>query len=127
MTTSYQPGTIPDLNTLPNRLRAARELTGMDQGEFAERAGLSRTGVNAAEGGKSTPRRSTLKLWALTSGVPLYWIETGETPSPDGEGVSTVRPEGFEPPTFWFGAKSPRPAVIAIGSRSGAAPRPVAA
>lgn len=123
MTISHQPGTIPELNTLPNRLRAARELTGLDQGEFAERAGLSRTGVNAAEGGKSAPRRSTLKLWALTTGVPLSWIETGEAPSPGGDGASIgARPEGFEPPTFWFGATQARPARSVIPMRSRPAP-----
>lgn len=100
MTISYQPGTIPQW-TIADRLRKAREMTGMDQSQFAEHAGLSRQGVNAAERGQSTPRRSTLKLWALSTGVPLHWIETGETPSPGGEGVSGgARPEGFEPPTF---------------------------
>ena len=117
MTISYQPGTIPQW-TIADRLRKAREMTGMDQGQFAEHAGLSRTGVNAAEGGKTTPRRSTLKLWALASGVPLHWIETGETPSPGGEVVSGgARPEGFEPPTFWLGSTGSRPAVIPLRSR----------
>ncbi|MGP4975833.1 helix-turn-helix domain-containing protein [Brachybacterium tyrofermentans] len=99
MTISYQPGIVPSF-TVADRLRKAREVTGMDQTEFAEHAGLSRAGVSNAERGESTPRRSTLKLWALASGVPLAWIETGEAPSPDGEGASVVRPEGFEPPTF---------------------------
>ncbi|WP_212647643.1 helix-turn-helix domain-containing protein [Brachybacterium massiliense] len=100
MTISYQPGTIPQW-TIADRLRKAREMTGMDQSQFAEHAGLSRQGVNAAERGQSTPRRSTLKLWALSTGVPISWIETGEAPSPGGDGASSVaRPEGFEPPTF---------------------------
>ncbi|WP_373370661.1 helix-turn-helix domain-containing protein [Brachybacterium paraconglomeratum] len=87
MTISYQPGIIPQW-TVADRLRKARELTGMDQTEFAEHAGLSRAGVSNAERGQSTPRRSTLKLWALSTGVPLRWIETGEAPSPDGERAS---------------------------------------
>ena len=100
MTISYQPGTIPSF-TVADRLRKAREVTGLDQAEFADRAGLSRTGVSKAERGESTPRRSTIKLWALASGVPLHWIETGEAPSPGGDGASSgARPEGFEPPTF---------------------------
>jgi transcriptional regulator with XRE-family HTH domain len=100
MSISYQPGTVPSF-TVADRLRKAREVTGMDQAEFAEHAGLSRTGVSKAERGESTPRRSTLKLWALASGVPLYWIETGVAPSPTGDGATDgVRPEGFEPPTF---------------------------
>ena len=110
MTISYQPGAIPQW-TVADRLRKAREMTGMDQGQFAEHAGLSRTGVNAAEGGKTTPRRSTLKLWALSTGVPLQWIETGEAPSRDGDGAPAVRPEGFEPPTFWLGSTARRPAL----------------
>ena len=122
MTISYQPGTIPQW-TIADRLRKAREMTGMDQSHFAEHAGLSRQGVNAAERGQSTPRRSTLKLWALSTGVPLHWIETGETPSPGGEGVSGgARPEGFEPPTFWLGSTGSRPAVIPLRSRRVPAP-----
>ena len=118
MTISYQPGTIPSF-TVADRLRKAREVTGMDQTEFAEHAGLSRAGVSNAERGESTPRRSTLKLWALASGVPLYWIETGneEAPSPGGDGASGARPEGFEPPTFWLGSTGSRPAVIPLRSR----------
>lgn len=84
------PGAIPDINTLPIRLRAAREQTGLGQMEFADRAGLSRAGVSNAERGESTPRRSTLKLWALASGVPVQWIETGTAPSPDGDGAGEL-------------------------------------
>ena len=117
MTISYEPGMIPSF-TVADRLRKAREVTGMDQTQFADRAGLSRAGVSKAERGETVPRRSTLKLWALASGVPLHWIETGETPSPGGEGVSGgARPEGFEPPTFWLGSTGSRPAVIPIRSR----------
>lgn len=87
MTISYQVGSIPEW-TVGDRLRKAREHTGMDQAQFAEHAGLSRTGVSNAEVGKSVPRRSTLRVWALASGVPLQWIETGKAPSPDGDGAS---------------------------------------
>ena len=120
MTISYEPGMIPSF-TVADRLRKAREVTGMDQTQFADRAGLSRAGVSKAERGETVPRRSTLKLWALTSGVPLHWIETGEAPSPSGDGASVVRPEGFEPPTFWLGSAGSRPAgsIIAMRSRSG--------
>ena len=117
MTISYQPGTIPSF-TVADRLRKAREVTGLDQAEFADRAGLSRTGVSKAERGESAPRRSTLKLWALASGVPLLWIETGEAPSPGGDGASIVaRPEGFEPPTFWLGASRRGPARTIVPLR----------
>ena len=116
MTISYQPGIIPTF-TLADRLRKAREVTGMDQAEFAERAGLSRTGVSKAERGDGVPRRSTLRLWALASGVPLSWIETGEAPSPGGDGAPVVRPEGFEPPTFWLGATRRGPARTIIPLR----------
>lgn len=86
------------------RLLQAREEAELDQGQLSEKIGVSRTSISAAETGKSKPRRSTLILWAMATGVDLDWLLTGETkkaPSPGGERASeVVRPKGFEPPTF---------------------------
>ncbi|WP_179579517.1 helix-turn-helix domain-containing protein [Glaciibacter psychrotolerans] len=85
--------------TLADRLRKAREITGLDQGEFAERAGFSRTTVVNYEHGHRAPRTLYIRAWAEAAGVDLEWLETGKAPSED-EAFATVRPEGFEPPTF---------------------------
>lgn len=81
-------GIIPQW-TLGDRLRKARELTGLTQVQFAEELGLSRATVNNSEMGKTTPRRPVIMLWAMGTGVPMEWLETGkipendETPDPD--------------------------------------------
>lgn len=94
-------GAIPELNTLPNRLRVSREHAELSQTELAAAAGLSRTTVSAAENGQKSPSRATVTVWAFACGVDVEWLRSGhkKTPPPAGDGVS-VRHEGFEPPTF---------------------------
>lgn len=67
--------------TLADRLRKARESAGLEQTELAELAGISRATISAAENG-ARPARATLRLWALATGVPVTWLETGQ---PDRE------------------------------------------
>ncbi|MGQ4531989.1 helix-turn-helix transcriptional regulator [Dermabacteraceae bacterium P13138] len=80
----------------------AREHAQLDQGELADLMGVSRQSINSAEAGRSEPRRSTVILWAMATGVDFDWLMSGheKTPGPDGPGESVARPEGFEPPTF---------------------------
>ncbi|MGQ4576167.1 helix-turn-helix domain-containing protein [Dermabacteraceae bacterium P7006] len=94
-------GVIPEI-TLGTRLRVAREYAGLQQGDLSERIGVSPTSIGAAENNKSKPRRSTVILWAMATGVDFDWLMSGheKTPGPDGPGESVARPEGFEPPTF---------------------------
>ncbi len=63
--------------TIADRLRKAREHLGLEQIEFAEASGISRTTVSNAETGRTVPHRSTLALWSATTGVSLEWLETG--------------------------------------------------
>ena len=87
--------------TQGDRLRKARELTGLDMGEFARALGVSRTTVGNAELDRVKPRRLLLQAWALCTGVPLVWLETGEAPRPGDpvEGLRVVRHQGLEPRT----------------------------
>jgi transcriptional regulator with XRE-family HTH domain len=64
--------------TLADRLRKARELTGLDQGAFAELAGISRTTVTNYEHGKRAPRRLYLRAWAEAAHVDVAWLSTGQ-------------------------------------------------
>lgn len=96
--TMMQTAIVPSF-TLADRLRKAREITGLDQGDFADRAEIARTTVVNYERGHRAPRRIYLRAWADAAGVDFEWLETGKAPSEDGAD-SVVRPEGFEPPAY---------------------------
>ena len=79
---------IPEWS-IADRLRKARETTGLDQIEFAAHSGISRTSITNYEQGKRTPRGLYLRAWAEATGVDAHWIETGhaKTPADDTTGV----------------------------------------
>lgn len=91
MTSAYERGNIPEIQ-LHHRLRIAREYAQLEQSELADRMGISRTSVSAAESGRKSPRRITLNAWALACGVPASWLLTGQEPV-------TPPPVTPEPPT----------------------------
>ncbi|WP_430592452.1 helix-turn-helix transcriptional regulator [Humidisolicoccus flavus] len=98
--TIQQAGVVPQW-TLSDRLRKARELTGLEAQEFANEVGISRQSVSAIERGRTVPRELTLRAWALRSGVALEWLKTGNAPptNDDGASASSVHPPGLEPGT----------------------------
>ena len=102
MTEQPQVGVIPQF-TVGDRLRKARELTGLEQGPFAEQIGVSRNTVGNYESGHTTRVKPiVLKAWSLRTGVPVEWLETGaENPRPAGPdgGSREVRHQGLEPRT----------------------------
>lgn len=84
MTHIAHDGLVPDF-LLPDRLRKAREITGLDQFEFADEIGVSRQSISGYERGTTRPRRIVLKAYALRTGVSLTWLETGSAATgPDG-------------------------------------------
>lgn len=106
MTTDVGAGTIPHF-TMGDRLRKARELTGLGTAEFADVLGVSRNTIGNYEADRVQPRRIVLRAWSLRTGVPVAWLETGESPrqdGPDGGSAALVRPPGLEPGTRWFGS-----------------------
>ena len=81
-------------------------------GRLAKRLGMStRTLIRWEQSTKDIPP-ILLAAVSLLTDVNLGWLQTGVANQSDGslEDVSVsmieVRPEGFEPPTFWFGADS---------------------
>src|SRR5690625_4929768 len=98
-------GSIPEFH-IGDRLRKAREHAGIGPGQFADEIGVSRNTVTNYERGHVKPRKIVLNAWAMRTGVPLHWIQTGEDPHQDDgpDGGLGARPEGLEPPTFWLGA-----------------------
>lgn len=85
--TAAANGTIPEW-TLGDRLRKARELTGLTAQEFATTIGVSRGTITNAETDARHVRPITIRAYALATGVPLEWLETGKSPAqpegPDG-------------------------------------------
>jgi transcriptional regulator with XRE-family HTH domain len=71
---------IPQFD-VSDRLRKAREITGLDQTEFAAEVGLGRATISRYERGEVTPSKSALLLYQMRTGVPKEWLATGCTPS----------------------------------------------
>lgn len=75
--TTHAGGVVPEFH-LGDRLRKAREHTGMTQGELARVLGVARNTVNRSESGATHPMRVVVRAWAEATGVSLEWLETGE-------------------------------------------------
>lgn len=91
MTTQHSAGRVPEF-TLGDRLRKARELTGLTIRQFAEQIGVSHGTITNAEGDLRRVRPITIKAYAMRTGVSVEWLETGRRPqSPDNgpEGGTT--------------------------------------
>ena len=94
---SIEPVSFDQLKfTQADRMRKSLHVADMSVQEMAEYLDVSRNTVSRWINDEREPKRSFVRLWALRTGVPLEWLETGEvkdeTPSPDGEGVSTRSP-----------------------------------
>lgn len=103
MSTNYDSvtpgGRIPTW-TLADRLRKAREDSGLSQGALAREIDISQKTVSNYENGNVEPRRIAVKQWAMRTDVDLHWLETGEVPSPDDDGTNGEPPVGLEPTAF---------------------------
>lgn len=93
MSELVHPGTIPAF-TIGDRLRKARELTGLEQGPFADELGIARGTVGNYEHEHVAPRKVVLKAWAMRTGVPLEWLETGVAPTMEGPGPGVNQTPG---------------------------------
>ena len=87
MSTQPTVGIIPTF-TIHDRLRKAREAAGLDQVQLADIIGMSRTSVSNYETGvMAKPRKIVVNAWALATGVPVQWLETGVAPAPGDDGA----------------------------------------
>lgn len=66
--------------TMGDRLRKAREATGLNTRDFAARLGVSQSTVTNAENDHTKTRRITLLMWSQVTEVPVEWLETGQAP-----------------------------------------------
>lgn len=112
-------GTIPDL-TRGWRLRMSLEAAGMTVQEIADYLGVERATPSRWMHDKGPVARGHLIAWAIRTGVPLQWLETGEIPSPDGGG-SGSQSEGWEFESLRARrGKSQRPELVPIGAAEAA-------
>lgn len=74
-----------------DRMRRALRVSGIAVGEMADYLQVSRNTVTAWINGRNEPRRRDLAAFALRTGFPVKWLETGEQPedggAPDGIGA----------------------------------------
>jgi transcriptional regulator with XRE-family HTH domain len=85
---------VPDL-ILGDRLRVSLRHAGITAGDMAEYLGVGRNTVSTWMNGHITPRKQSLRLWAMRTGVSLEWLETGWS-------SQEVRHQGLEPRTRWL-------------------------
>lgn len=81
-----------------DRMRKALTVAGVGVGEMAEYLGVARTSITNWISGRVTPSKQTMRLWAMRTGVPLVWLETGQAPaSPPGPDGCAARDSNPEP------------------------------
>jgi len=74
-----------------DRMRKSLHLAGVSVQEMAEYLDVNRNTVSRWINDEREPKRSYIRLWALRTGVPLEWIETGEMPDGgDGGGGASM-------------------------------------
>lgn len=96
-------------DTLAGRVKLARTRRGLNQQELADRAGLKQPDVSKIERGLILKTTAIARLSAVLA-VPSYWLEMGEGPEPDWDGIPSFeggQPHGvsflgnmIEPPTY---------------------------
>lgn len=91
-------GKVPTF-TVGDRLRKAREDAGMTAVEFAKATDIARKTIYNYENEVTPPRRLTMRMWALATGVDSHWLEHGHTITPnDGPcRVCAIRDSNPEP------------------------------
>jgi transcriptional regulator with XRE-family HTH domain len=88
-----------------DRLAKSREVVEITQDELAQGLGVSRATISRWERGIGV-KRSTMLLYAMRTGVPFEWIETGKCTPRD------LNPE----PTDYSSAAYDHPVVLLLAS-----------
>ena len=92
--TAETRGGVP-VFTEADRLRKAREQTGLDRASFADLIGVSaKTVLNYETGATTRVKPLVRRAWAMATGVPAVWLETGQTPPPGGGDEGLLNPSG---------------------------------
>jgi len=95
---AYQPGTLPVWG-FSDKIRKARDLSGLGQKEFAARVNLTASTLAAYETGRSSPRfndaPALAKRLQLLTGIPADWFLVIDDPNgPKAPSVIDVKKSG---------------------------------
>ena len=91
MTTQPTEGRYYDFG-IKDRIRAAREGAGMDQGQLADATGLSRQTISNYERGQTTRfSKGSVRLIAWATGFDFDWLLSGEVPPTSGHDRTCVQ------------------------------------
>jgi transcriptional regulator with XRE-family HTH domain len=92
--------------TLTDRLAKARRAHGWTQQQLADRLGINRRTVVRLEDGSGKVTKAMLIAWAVVTGVPLEWLETGTITATDTEAVTEryIQPRPYDLPLFAYPA-----------------------
>ena len=108
MTTAMESDWIPR-DDLATRVVVLRTQMGLSRRQFAQLTGLTENQLQGIEDGRS-PHKLPEKVQAIhdATGVSREWLMwggplNGEGPRPEGPGGGTVRHQGLEPRTRWYG------------------------
>ena len=78
---------------LADRMRRALRISGVTVQDVADYLGVARNTVSTWINGHIVPSKQTLRLWAMRTGVPFAWLETGTAPVDDNgpeTGINTA-------------------------------------
>lgn len=98
--------------TQSDRLDKALRLSGVTGREMADYLGITPSTVSRYINGKADVPLQTVRLWALRTGVPFRWLQTGETPAgddPDGGKKLPLLDSNQQPFGYTDGDTSPIP------------------
>lgn len=80
---------------LGDRLAKSLHVAGITSNDMADELEVSRTTISNYLNDRTHPKRLYLRMWALKTGVPIEWLETGQLPeSPDSkkaDALGTIR------------------------------------
>ena len=91
MSNAPAEGNIPQFD-LADRLRKALRVADVSVQEIADYLGVSRNTVGAWINGRVVPGKAFIRLWAMRTGVPFEWLQTGESPGQGGPGPGAQSP-----------------------------------
>lgn len=97
-----EPGKLPVWG-FSDKIRKARDLTGLGQKDFAAQVNLTASTLAAYETGRSAPRfndaPALAKRLQLLTGIPADWFLVIDDPNAPDRGPRPVGPAGIEPTT----------------------------
>ncbi|GAA4094674.1 helix-turn-helix transcriptional regulator [Zhongshania borealis] len=74
---------MSEKSEIARRLRTARELSGLSQGQAAKRLNMHRPTISEIEAGRRNVRASEIALFGDLYGVDVAWIMDGESERPN--------------------------------------------